>query len=90
MSYENETALKEILDRTRRLETRFTSYLAAQGMNTGSVRPTFKAHRDNQHVTIHCESIHVTLAQIVQFMRDNEIQAAGLVAHNKPIGALAL
>ena len=90
MSYENENALKEILDRTRRLETRFTSYLAAQGMNTGSVRPTFKLHREDQHVTIHCESIHVTLAQLVQFMRDNNVQAAALLAHNKSIGALAL
>lgn len=89
----NSAAEKEILDRTRRIETRLTALLTATGVPTGSTKPTFRVEvRNNGSMSphLHVESVHVSLQQVLDFMAESHITTANIIHHGKHLCALAL
>ena len=61
MTVNNDTAIEEILDRSRRIESRLTSFIAKSGFSTGGKRPEW----DRIDETIVVPSREIALIEVI-------------------------
>lgn len=59
MASDRENDLSEILDRTRRIETRLTKLIESQGIDSGTKKPRWDGE------TIHLASLEISLKELI-------------------------
>ena len=80
---------KEIRDRVRRIETRLTTFLVAQGVDTGAQKPRFEPH-PGQRAYLHLPSRHTSIEECRAAIPDTYFGAVTLLIGGEELGTLSL